>query len=88
MIEDYYKMLNDGGFCETKAENICEGQYIRYYNPATQKMPFCVVVEVLSNRLKVQAYKGKRQWWVSFEKVKHFYTPSDSEKRFIRKQKK
>ena len=87
MIEDYYKMLNDGGFCETKAENICEGQYIRYYNKDKDTMPFCVVVERLNNRLKVQAYRGRRQWFVSFDKVKNFYTPSDINKRFVKKKK-
>lgn len=87
MIEDFYKMLNDANFCETKAENICEGQYIRYYNSATDKMPFCIVVERLNNRLKVQAYKGKRQWFVSFDKVKNFYTPIDINKRFVKKKK-
>ena len=81
-IKDYYPKLIKDGFCEIDKKNICPQMYLRYYNPATDKLPFCIVKQVFPNRLKVQAYKGKRAWFVSFDKVNRFFTKQDKTKRY------
>lgn len=86
-IENYYKKLNDDGYCQITPDCIKVNQFIRYYNADKDTLPFCIVKEVFNNRLKVQAYKAPRQWFVSFDKVKLFYTPKDFEKRFMKSKK-
>lgn len=84
-IEDYYEKLNNDNYCEVNKEDICVNQFIRYYNKNRDTLPFCYVVEVFPNRLRVSAYKNKRQWFVSFNNVDRFFTPSNKNKRFIKK---
>lgn len=81
-IEDYYPKLNKDGYCQITPECIKVKQFIRYYNKEKDTLPFCIVKEVFNNRLKVQAYKAPRQWYVTFDKV--FFTPKDVEKRFMK----
>ena len=87
-IEDFYKKLNDDNYCQVSPNCLKVNQFIRYYNEEKNTLPFCVIKEIYKNKLKVQAYKAPRNWFISFDKVKLFYTPKNIEKRFLETKKK
>lgn len=84
-IENYYKKLNDDGYCQVTPQCIKVNQFIRYYNADKDTLPFCVVKEVFNNRFKVGGYKTSRQWYVTFDKI--FFTPKDIERRYMKTKK-
>jgi hypothetical protein len=87
-IEKHTKQLIDEKYCRITKDQLCEDLFIRYYNPEKDTIPFCIVKEVFPNRIKVRAYKGKRNWFVSFDKVNLFFTKQDPDKRFYNPKKK
>jgi len=86
-IEKYYKKLVDEKYCQITKDQLCLNMFIRYYNKEKDTLPFCIVKEKFNNRVKVQAYKGKRSWFILFDKVDLFYTKQDPEKRYLKTKK-